>query len=250
MNAVRQGFAPLALCMLGLGLPSLAEAGFALRVQIQQGSFSYQQDFTDNGSGDLSGIEGFINVSQVFTLDNGTMTFDATFGSSKPLIGTDSSRDMALQSTTMILHNANGTPVQVTLMLTDTNFLPLDQIGPFSTFENSFHFNPHTANHTADFQAFVGLGNTEFQTTGNVIASDLQTAVGQVETDTFTSMSIDAPSDPFSITQVAHVVLVENLKQAQIEAQTSVQTPEPATVVLWGGLLLGLGAVAAVRRRK
>lgn len=213
-----------------------ADPAHALAIQvIYDGVLQYQVN--DNGAGDASDIAGHLqhsNIVGVFGLGTASVLTSHAFGAV----------DYASLGTTV--HATTVSPSAGThtleILASETDFTAPDP----STFWNLLSdFGVSVYDDSFIIETYIDFGNGLFATTQLVHSGDNTTP--NVEDPFHVLIPEDLTEVPFSIT---HRIIITHTGEGEslISNRTTVTTPEPMTVGLFGLGMLGLGAVA--RRRK
>lgn len=224
----------LAAAMLMMGM---ATAANALSIYMSSGTDEYT--FSDNGPGDLSSDPGFMLINQAV----GNFMFNSQFG-----LSNGPGSDLALLDLNSGNTSVNGTG-QLLLAITDTNYsLAFPALSPNAI---AIHGIGGTTKGVVSWELYADSSNAEFGL-GTLLGSgsaDGRNLPGNAFSSSL-SQILDLNS-PFSLTQIITIDHFAHFDTSTFNTQLEVvPTPEPGTILLLGGGLLGLGIYGRRRAKK
>lgn len=194
----------------------------ALSLRLDVGGGPIDVNVNDNGAGDLNGSNGAI----VFTGPVGNFTLNVTTGVSFPQMGSPSQPFMDLNS----INQSGGTGGTLVISLSQQGFTTI----PNEAFNASIG-GTKGAGGSVTYETFWDPTNTLFAQTNSLTNS------GTITNSPFANArtGLGGGTGPFSLTQVITITHAAGARLTSFDAELSV--PEPASVLLLGLALLGLG---------
>jgi hypothetical protein len=198
---------------------------------------------TDNGAGDLNAVVGAI--SYVGPLGSSPVSLNMTSGVSQPVLGTPYVAEMDLHSLNIEINSA--TQVVLNVLLSDVGFSIVPSGTNTAILRTSIGGN--ISNGTVEGWAYFDPSNTLFGMPGATsvhVGPFVPPPTGFVGES---SLEVSYSGGDFSLTNVVQVVFAAGSGTASIDQFTTLETPEPASFLIWG-LGLGIAGALSSRRRK